>query len=296
MMKLERPSRISADSASLRMAFLLNFGFTLLELVGGMLTNSLAIISGAVHDLGDTLSLGLAWYLDTYSEQGRDRWYSYGYRRFSLLGALVTSLGMTVGSLIVLSEAVPRLMRPEAPKAGGMILIALIGIVVNGLAVVRVKGGRTLNARLVMWHLLGDMLGWVAVLSVSIVLLFKNVPILDPILAILITVYVLVNVLRNLKKVVQLFLQSVPGTVDIGEIEKRLLAIEKVISIHHTHVWSLDGEHNVLTTHLVIEAAATKEDLLQIRNRVRSVLDPLNFEHKTVEIGCENEFCPMKGR
>ena len=177
-----------------------------------------------------------------------------------------------------------------------MILIALIGIVVNGLAVVRVKGGRTLNARLVMWHLLGDMLGWVAVLSVSIVLLFKNVPILDPILAILITVYVPVNVLRNLKKVVQLFLQSVPGTVDIGEIEKRLQAIEKGISIHHTHVWSLDGEHHVLTTHLVIEAAATKEDLLQIRNRVRSVLDPLNFEHKTVEIGCENEFCPMKGR
>ena len=281
-------------SSNLRLAFLLNLGFTLLEVVGGMLTNSLAIISGAVHDLGDSLSLGVAWYLDKYAEKGSDRWYSYGYRRFSLLGALVTAFGMTVGSFFVLWEAVPRLLQPEQPKAEGMAVLAIVGIIVNGLAVMRVKGGQTLNARLVMWHLLGDVLGWAAILSVSIFLLFKNVPALDPILAILITLYVLFNVLKNLKKVVQLFLQSVPGTVDVVEIEKRLMAIDKVKSVHHTHVWSLDGEHNVLTTHLVVDAAATREDLLQIRTQVRLLLENSNFEHTTVEIGYENEHCRMK--
>jgi cobalt-zinc-cadmium efflux system protein len=285
---------MTAAPARLRLAFLLNLGFTLLEILGGVLTNSLAIISGAVHDLGDTLSLGLAWYLDKHAEKEKDRWYSYGYRRFSLLGALATAFGMTVGGVIVLSEAVPRLLQPGHPKAGGMALLAVVGIIVNGVAVVRVKDGRTLNARLVMWHLLGDVLGWVAVLTVSIVLMIKDIPLLDPILAILITLFVLFNVVKNLRKIVQLFLQSVPGTIDSGEIEKKLLAINKVKSVHHTHIWSLDGEHNVLTTHLVVAASATKEDLLWIRNQVRLLLEDADFEHTTVEIGYEHEYCRMK--
>jgi cobalt-zinc-cadmium efflux system protein len=286
----------SAGSADLRLVFLLNLGFTLLELVGGLWTNSLAIISGAVHDLGDSLSLGLAWYLDKYAEKGRDRWYSYGYRRFALLSALANTLVIATGSIFILAESVPRLLKPEHPKVEGMALLAVVGITVNGLAVLRIKGGRTLNVRVVTWHLLGDLLGWTAVLVVSIVLAFKELPVLDPILSILITTYVLFNVLRNLKKTMRLFLQAVPGTVDIREIEKILLSIDKVKSVHHTHVWSLDGERNVFTTHLVVEASATKEDVLRIRNQVRILLENADFEHTTVEIGYENEYCRMKER
>ncbi|ABQ27619.1 cation diffusion facilitator family transporter [Geotalea uraniireducens] len=293
---MDRSSHYCAATAGLRLAFLLNLCFTLLELFGGLWTNSIAIISNAVHDLGDCLSLGLAWYLAGYAEKESDRRYSYGYRRFSLLGALATALVLMVGSLLVLSEAVPRLLRPEHPNAGGMALLAVVGIAVNGLALLRVRGGRTLNARIVTWHLLGDLLGWAAVLSVSSVLLFKDLPLLDPILSILITSYVLFNVSRNLKKTVQLFLQAVPGGIDTGEIEKKLLAIDKVKSVHHTHVWSLDGEHNVLTTHLVVEADATRKDVLKIRNRVRLLLENADFEHTTVEIGYENEYCRMKER
>lgn len=283
-----------SSSVRLRLAFLLNFAFTLLEIVGGILTNSVAILSGAVHDLGDTLSLGLAWYLDKFAEKGRDRWYSYGYRRFSLLGALATAFGMTVGGVAVLSQAIPRLLRPEHPKAGGMALLAVIGIVVNGLAAMRVKGGRTLNARLVMWHLLGDVLGWTSILLVSLVMLTAAVPVLDPILSILITMLVMFNVLSNLKKVVQLFLQSVPSSIDIGAIENKLLQIEKVKSVHHTHVWSLDGEHNVLTTHLVVDHDATREEVAAIRSRIRDLLKDSDCEHTTVEIGFEDDYCPFK--
>ena len=241
-----------AASTGLRMVFLLNLGFTLLEIGGGLWTNSMAIISGAVHDLGDSFSLGLAWYLDRYAGKDSDRRYSYGYRRFSLLGALASIIVITTGSLFVLAKAVPRLIKPELPKAEGMVLLSVIGIMVNGLAVLRVKGGRTLNEQVVTWHLLGDVLTWAAVLVVSIVLMFKELPVLDPLLSLLITSYVLYNVWRNLRQTLRLFLQAVPGAVDLPEIEKTLLSIDKVISVHHTHVWSLDGEHNVLTTHLVV--------------------------------------------
>ncbi len=285
-----------AGSTNLRLVFLLNLGFTFLELAGGLWTNSLAIISGAVHDLGDSFSLGLAWYLDRYAEKGRDCRYSYGYRRFSLLGAVATAVVISTGSLFVLTEAVPRLMKPEHPKAEGMALFAVIGIIVNGLAMLQVKGAKTLNVQVVTWHLQGDLLGWAAVLMVSIVLIFRELLIFDPLLSILITVYVLYNVFLTLKKTMRLFLQAVPDNVDIPEIERQLLAIDKVMSVHHTHVWSLDGEHNILTTHLVVETKATKEDVLKIRNQVRLLLEDADFEHTTVEIGYENEYCRMKGK
>jgi cobalt-zinc-cadmium efflux system protein len=282
------------EGTGIRQAFFLNLGFTLFELVGGVMTNSLAILSDAVHDLGDSLSLGLAWYLANYSEKKRDRKYSYGYRRFSLLGALANAVILLTGSLFILSEAVPRLLRPEHPKAEGMALLAIAGIVINGWAALRVRGGKTLNARVVTWHLLEDVLGWAAILAVSVVLLFKDLPVLDPLLSILITSYVLYNVLRNLKKTVEFFLQAVPGGIDIVEIEEKLLGIGKVKAIHHTHVWTLDGEHNIFTTHLVVDADATREDVLRVRNQVDQRLEYLDFEHTTVEIGYENQYCRMK--
>jgi cobalt-zinc-cadmium efflux system protein len=177
-----------------------------------------------------------------------------------------------------------------------MALLAIAGIVINGWAALRVRGGKTLNARVITWHLLEDVLGWAAILAVSVVLLFKDLPVLDPLLSILITSYVLYNVLRNLKKTVEFFLQAVPGGIDIVEIEEKLLGIGKVKAIHHTHVWTLDGEHNIFTTHLVVDADATREDVLRVRNQVDQRLEYLDFEHTTVEIGYENQYCRMKER
>lgn len=282
------------EGTGIRQAFYLNLVFTLFELVGGVMTNSVAILSDAVHDLGDSLSLGLAWYLANYSEKKGDIKYSYGYRRFSLLGALANAVILLTGSLFVLSEAVPRLLRPEHPRAEGMVLLAIVGIVINGWAALLVRGGKTLNARVVTWHLLEDVLGWAAILAVSVVLLFKDLPVLDPLLSILITSFVLYNVLKNLKKTMEFFLQSVPGGIDVVEIEKNLLGIGMVKAIHHTHVWTLDGEHNIFTTHLVVDSGATKEDVLRIRNKVEEMLEDMNFEHTTVEIGYENQYCRMK--
>ncbi len=286
-------SHHTSNTKNIKIAFLLNFAFTLVEVAAGIYTNSLAILSDSLHDLGDSLSLGLSWYLEGYSEKKMDSRYSYGYRRFSLLGALVSTMVLIIGSLIILSQAIPRLFDPEPTNARGMAIIAVVGIAVNGIAVLRLRRGKSLNARVVAWHLLEDVLGWIAVLIVSIVLLFTNAYILDPILAILVTVYVLFNVVRNLRKTIALFLQAVPENLDIDDIDQRLLGVKLVDSTHHTHVWSLDGEHHVLTTHIVVDPCATKEDIVNVKKDISQLTADYDFEHTTIEIEFHEEDCTM---
>lgn len=283
-----------SSTQNIRIAFFLNIVFTLLEVAGGIWTNSLAILSDAIHDLGDSLSLGLAWYLDRVSKRSNDRRFSYGYRRFSLLSALINTLVLVGGSIIILSRAIPRLFAPQATNAPGMALFAIFGIIINGAAVLRLRGERSMNARVVAWHLLEDVLGWIAVLIVSTVLLFADLYVLDPILSILITTYVLYNTLRNLWRTASLFMQGVPENVDLEQIDTELRAIPEILSTHHTHVWSLDGEHHVLTTHVVIDEDTSKDDLVCIRREIQDVLHGMAFAHSTVEIEFGEEDCGME--
>jgi len=283
-------------AANLRTAFFLNLAFTLLEVVGGLMTNSIAILSDAVHDLGDSISLGLAWQLDRVAQRDGDQQFSYGYRRFSLLGAVITTVVLIVGSIYILSEAIPRLLTPQQTNAKGMVLFALLGVAVNGFAALRLRGERTLNARVVALHLIEDVLGWVAVLVVSIVLLFTDFYILDPLLSILITIYILYNVLKNLKETLALFLQAVPENVDVTSIDERLNGMEHVCSTHHTHVWSLDGEHHVLTSHIVVDEDVTKEQVLCLRKEILELVRELAFAHSRIEIEFGDDDCAVMDR
>jgi len=198
---------------NIRTAFFLNLAFTVAEIIGGIWTNSVAIVADAVHDLGDSLSLGFSWYLESKAQQEGDNKFSFGYQRFSLLGALINGLVLLLGSFFVLNETIPRLLSPEPTHAQGMLYFALLGVAVNGAAVLRLKGGHTQNEKMLTWHLMEDVLGWVAVLIVSIVLLFTDWYILDPILSILILAFILYNVARNLKQTMMVFLQGVPEEV-----------------------------------------------------------------------------------
>lgn len=281
-------------SRALRLAFLLNLLFALVELAGGLWTNSLAILSDALHDLGDSLAIGLSWLLEARSWRARDRRYSYGYRRFTLLGSLVNAFVLTLGSLFVISEAIPRLLSPVRPHAAGMVGLAVLGLVVNGAAVWNLRSGKGLNARMVAWHLLEDVLGWAAVLAVSVVLMFRDLPILDPLLSLGITGYILVNVARGLSQTLRVFLQGVPSGVDLDGIEARLRAIAGVHSTHHTHMWTLDGERHVLTSHLVVGRDATRDDLLRIKAEVNRLAASVPLEHTTIELEFEDEVCWLR--
>ena len=284
----------SHGNYDLRVAFFLNLIFAIFEIAGGLWTNSLAIFSNALHDLGDTFSLGFSWYMEKYSQKERDRFFSYGYQRFSLLSALINTMILVGGSFFIVSEAIPRLIHPERSVVHGMLILAVAGILVNGMAALRLKGGKTFVARVVIWHFLEDVLGWVAVLVVAATLLFRDIPILDPILSILIATYVLYNVIRNLKRTLALFLQAVPENIDIEEVERRLRVIDNVKSVHHTRIWSLDGIHHVLTTHIVVDGKATRDDIWQTKCAIKSLTEKMDFAHSTVEVEYEGEACRME--
>ncbi|WP_028835000.1 MULTISPECIES: cation diffusion facilitator family transporter [unclassified Pseudoalteromonas] len=267
--------------------FFLNVSFTIIEFIGGWLTNSTAIMADAVHDLGDSLSIGFAWILSRFSDKEASDRFSYGYRRLTLFGALINSIVLVIGSVWVLFEAIPRLSNPEMPMAEGMLGLALLGVAVNGYAVFKLKAGKTLNEKVLTWHLLEDVLGWVAVLIVSIVLLFVDLPILDPLLSIGFTLFILFNVLKNLKTTLALFLQATPDEEVQNNIEKAIKAIPEINGIHHMHFWSLDGESHVLTAHLELAHNFEVDKLIRLKQQVAKELSSYNLSHTTIEFEFE---------
>jgi cobalt-zinc-cadmium efflux system protein len=280
------------SSDNLKIAFFLNFGFTIIEILGGFWTNSIAILTDAIHDSGDSLSLGLAWYFDTLSRRGRTPKHTYGYRRYRLLGGLITGLVLMIGLGFVLYHAIGRLANPQPVRISGMLLLAVFGIFFNGIAVLRMSKGRSLTEKLVNWHLIEDTLGWVGVLIGAAVIAIWNLPIVDPILSIAISLIVLWNVIRNLSKVFSVILQKAPENFDAGEFEKQVSQFEGIESLHHVHCWTIDGESHVLSAHLVIDD--TVQDIPKLKARVRSLLDLESFEHVTLETERAHEDCPQK--
>ena len=278
---------------NLKIAFFLNLGFTILEFFGGIYVNSVAIMSDAVHDLGDSLSLGTAWYLDRKSHKEADDKYSFGYKRFSLLGALINSIVLIGGSIYVISEAIGRLFEPQPSDAQGMIVFAIIGVLVNGYAAWKLSSGNSLNEKTVSWHLMEDVLGWVAVLIVAIVLNFTDNQYLDPALSILITLYILYNVVLRLKETLYIFLQGVPKEIKTEKIKKDILQINNVASLHHTHIWSLEGENHVFSAHIKLKNISDFEELINIKKQVKAVLKDYHFDHYTIETELDSETCDL---
>ena len=281
------------SSDNIKVAFFLNFAFTILEIIGGLYVNSIAIISDAIHDLGDTISLGTSWYLEEKSHKKSNKKFSFGYKRFSLLGALINSVILIIGSLYVINEAVGRNLEPEHTDAMGMIFFAVIGVLVNGYAAWKLSGGKTMNQKVASWHLVEDVLGWVAVLVVAIILNFKDIHYLDPALSLLITAYILWNVIIRLKQTLFIFLQGVPEELDINEIESKILSIDFVNSIHHMHIWSLEGEHNVFTAHIKIDDNSNLNNFKKVKSDVKDILKEYKFEHYTVEVEFNDENCDL---
>lgn len=292
-MKINQKENHNKNTSNIKLAFFLNLGFSIIEIVGGIMINSIAIISDAIHDFGDSLSLGLAWFLGDYSEKGKTKDYTYGYRRYSLLGALINTIVLILGSFFILYNAIPRLFDPQETSAGGMIGFAILGIIVNGVGALKTKDGASLNEKVVSWHLLEDVLGWIAVLIAGIVMYFTDIPILDPILSIFIAIYILYNVFVNFKKTILLFLQAVPEEINIEKIINKFEKIDQVKSSHHTHVWSLDSEYHVLTSHIVVDKDSSKDDLMRIKKEAKEEIKDLNMEHITIELEFEDENCGM---
>ncbi|MBI3793486.1 MAG: cation transporter [Nitrospinae bacterium] len=283
------------EAENIRLAFGLNLIFAFVEALGGFYIGSMAVISNAIHDMGDSVALGLSWYFSTVSEKERNRVFSYGYRRFSLLSALFSGIFLFFGSVIILYNAIPRVLNPTEANPGGMLVFAIIGLLVNGLAAFRLKGGHTMNERMMMLHLMEDVLGWAAVFLAGIVMYFLKVPQLDPILAILITIFILYNAYKNLKTTMAIFMQVVPSSINIGEIEKSVLALDGVKGLHDLHIWSLDGVHHIASLHIVVEKPLDVIETLEIKTRVREITSKYSINHATIEVEFGEKDCLVHG-
>ena len=237
------------------------------------------------------MSIGLSWLLSRLSGRKADGVFTYGYHRFSLLGALINGVVLIAGSLWILSEAVPRLADPTMPHAVGMFWLAILGVVVNGYAAYKLSHGKTLNERVLNWHLLEDVLGWVAVLIVAIVLLFVDWPIIDPLLSIAFTLFILINVVRNIVTTVSLLMQATPDKALHDQVVSEMLSMEPVSGVHHLHLWSLDGEHHVLTAHLELSRSVDAREYLELKTEVEKRLSEHDFVHTTIEFEFPEELC-----
>jgi cobalt-zinc-cadmium efflux system protein len=272
-----------SEDRNIKVAFFLNLAFTIVEIVGGLMTNSVAILTDALHDFGDSVSLGVAWYFQKVSKKGRTERFSYGYRRFSLLGAFINAFILFGGSIFFLTQAIPRLFNPENPHAKGMIFIAILGVIVNSAAMFQLKKGKSINAKVIAVHLMEDVLGWIAVLVGAIVMHFYNLPIIDPILSIAISVYVLVNVVKNMKDAFRVILQSTPKDVNLKDIEAYLKSVKNIQHVHNLHVWSMDGDYNILSVNLVVDEQFLMKDIDLIKDEIKVGLERLNIHHPTLE-------------
>lgn len=276
---------------NLSVAFFVNVVFVVIEVAGGIWTNSIAILTDALHDAGDCLALGLAWYLQYLSQRESNARFTYGYRRFSSLGALTTGVVLLVGLGAVVWGASHRLADPQPVRASGMLGLAVLGIAMNGGAAWLLRGGSSLNEKVASWHLLEDTLGWIAVLIGSIVMMNTDFYRIDPLLAIGIALFVLWNVVRNLYYVGHVFLQGSPHGFDPVEFDKQLLAIPGVTSSHHTHTWSLDGERHVFSTHVVMHAGSDRSEIVAAKKAVHELLRSQHFAHVTIEVELVGEPC-----
>lgn len=269
-------------------AFILNVAFSIFEFFGGLFTNSVAILSDSIHDLGDALSIGISYFMERKSKQPADNRYTYGYIRYSVLGGVITTIILVIGSILVIIGAVKRLFNPVEVNYSGMIIFAVVGVVLNFLAAYFTKEGDSINQKSVNLHMLEDVLGWVVVLIGAIIMKFTDISRIDPILSIGVALFILISSFKNLKQVLDLFLEKTPKEIDIDKLKEHLLAIDGVDDIHHIHVWSIDGFNNYATMHIV-----TKEkDIASIKKHIREELEEHKICHSILET--EEEVCDDK--
>ncbi len=283
----------AAGAASLRVAFFINLAFTVVEAVGGWWTGSIAVLTDALHDAGDCLVLGTAWWLQRVAMKGRDAQYSYGYGRYSMLGGWLTSVVLMVGAGAMLVLSVPKLWAPELPHTTGMMGIAVFGLLMNGLAAWKLHGGASLNERGAYLHLLEDVLGWAAVLVGAVVMYFTGWAIVDPLMSVGISVFILWNAVGTLRKGTGILMQEIPAGIDMQAIRTRLMTIPHVRDLHDQHTWTLDGDLVVHTVHVVVADV----DLLQaraIKAQARAELKALGIHHATIELEWADEHCGLE--
>jgi len=275
------------STRNILLAFVLNLAFTIFEFFGGLFTGSFAILSDSIHDFGDTISIGIAYLLEKKSKKRPNSTYTYGYARYSILGALITTVILIVGSVFIIVGAITRLFHPTTVNHDGMIALAIVGVIINSIAVYVTHSGKNLNQRSVSLHMLEDVLGWIVVLVGAIVIKVTNLAILDPIMSMAVALFILFSSIRNFEEILDLFLEKTPRGISVKDLKAHLRALPDVESLHHLHLWSMDGINNYATLHIVTGSKRPET----IKEAVRSEMAEHGVQHVTIEIETPAEHC-----
>jgi cobalt-zinc-cadmium efflux system protein len=277
---------------NIKFAIIVNIALSFVELAGGIMSNSISIISNAVHDMGDSIAFSFSYFSEKYANtENINENYTYRLNRLPLLSALVNSIILLTGSVIILYNTIPRLFEPETPRADIMFFIAIIGIVANSIALIKLKRNEGINSKVLSLHTLEDFLGWIAIFIGSIIITYFNFPIIDPLLSVIITVYILFGVLRNIRVVYRLFMQKSPESINTADIMTFIKSFNEVKSVEDLHIWSLEGTHHVLTAHIQVSDEISTGDLRNLKNEIREGIKKFGYIHSTLEIERESEIC-----
>lgn len=280
----------------LSLAFFLNLFFAVIELVGGILTNSTAIIADAFHDFMDAVAIGIAVYMDKFSKKPASSTFTYGYRRFALLSAIIMSAILLVGAAFMIYNGFIFINKPREVNSLGMLGLAVLGIAVNGFAFLRIKKGNEhehhhahahtshdANSKAIMLHLLEDVLGWIAVLLGAIVMYFTNWYWIDSVLTIAIALFIAYNALRNLYDTFAVLLQAVPKEIELQKLTAELSQINHITKINDLKVWSMDGQQHIATLKIKVNSTNV-EELIVLKEQLYTLLNNYKVTDITLQI------------
>lgn len=277
-------------------AFLANLVLAIVGVISGLFTGSFAIISNSLHSLGDGITVGISFFLERKSKNGPDKRHTFGYARYSLLGSLITNMFLLVGAATIIMESFHGLHEPEHIEIGGMMGLALLGAIANFIAAFVTRHGHTHNERAVSLHAVQDVLSWLAIIVGAIIMKYTGFMQIDAVLSICIAVYILYRVLRDFTRNLYVFLDNTPPEINYDKLEQEICAISGVSSIHHMHLWSLDGENNCATLHCVLTSDADGE---KIKKSIRKALKDYSIDHSTIELeqktcDCTSKTCKLR--
>ena len=262
-------------------AFFLNLSYAIVEFIAGGIFGSSAVLADSVHDLGDAIAIGISAFLETISNREEDRQYTLGYKRFSLLGALVTAVILITGSILVILENITKLFNPQPVNDEGILWLGIIAVSINVLASLVVRKGKTKNESILSLHFLEDTLGWLAVILMAIILRFTDWYILDPLLSLVISIFILTKAIPRFWSALKIFLDAVPEGVETGDLEKDLDALTNVKSVNQLSIWSMDGLENNAIIHLCLEDWG---QMTETKNQVRQLLEERGIQNITIEV------------
>ena len=268
------------------LAFFLNLSYAIVEFIAGGVFGSSAVLADSVHDLGDAIAIGVSAFLEIISNREEDSRYTLGYKRFSLLGALVTAVILMTGSVLVILENMTKLFHPQPVNDEGILWLGIIAVSINVLASLVVRKGKTKNESILSLHFLEDTLGWVAVILMAIVLRFTDWYILDPLLSLVISFFILSKAIPRFWSTLKIFLDAVPEGVDIKQVKSDLEQLDHVASINQLNLWTMDG----LEKNAIVHVCLKKMEHMEVcKEAIRAMLKDYGFQNITIEVDADLE-------